>query len=178
MLRALVVGTCGSGKTTVARSLAERIGAPFVELDALHNGPNWTTRPTFAEDADRATRGSSWVADGNYSDISELLWSRADTIVWLDPPLWLARLRVVRRSLRRWVTQERLYNGNIEPSPLGWVDPEHPVRLIAEQYGRLRARYTARFAEPRWGHLARVRLGSDAEVRTFLVGARSGAVAG
>lgn len=32
MDRVVVVGACGSGKTTFGRSLAARLGAPFVEL--------------------------------------------------------------------------------------------------------------------------------------------------
>ena len=42
MQRIVVVGTCGSGKTTLAAELAKRIEAPHVELDALHWGPHWT----------------------------------------------------------------------------------------------------------------------------------------
>ena len=41
MQRIVVVGTCGSGKTTLAAQLAQRSAVPHVELDALHWGPNW-----------------------------------------------------------------------------------------------------------------------------------------
>ena len=42
MRRVAVVGTSGSGKSTFARALAERMGVPFTELDSLHHGPGWT----------------------------------------------------------------------------------------------------------------------------------------
>ncbi len=45
-MKIAVVGTSGSGKTTVARALAEHHGVPHVELDALHWGPNWAPCPT------------------------------------------------------------------------------------------------------------------------------------
>lgn len=40
--RIAVVGASGSGKTTFARRLAERLGIPHIELDAIHWGPDWT----------------------------------------------------------------------------------------------------------------------------------------
>ena len=42
MKRVNVKGTSGSGKTTFAQELAKRLEVPYVELDALHHGPNWT----------------------------------------------------------------------------------------------------------------------------------------
>jgi len=45
MQRINVVGTSGSGKTTVARRAAEALGVPFVELDALHWEPGWQEAP-------------------------------------------------------------------------------------------------------------------------------------
>ena len=41
MKRVAVISTAsGSGKTTVAWALAERLEVPYYELDALHHGPN------------------------------------------------------------------------------------------------------------------------------------------
>src|SRR5689334_10135352 len=128
MQRVLVIGASGSGKTTLARSLATQLRVPMVELDALHHGPNWGQSPTFLEDVDRATLEPAWVVDGNYAVVRELLWSRADTVVWLDLPRWVVEWQVVRRSLVRWVLRTELWKGNREQSPLAWFDPEHPVR--------------------------------------------------
>ena len=49
----MVASASGSGKTTVGKQLAERLGVPFVELDALVHGPNWT------EISDEGLRGCS-----------------------------------------------------------------------------------------------------------------------
>ena len=39
---AVVASASGNGKTTVGRGLARRLDVPFVELDALVHGPDWT----------------------------------------------------------------------------------------------------------------------------------------
>jgi hypothetical protein len=78
--------------------LAARLGVACVELDAIHHGPGWVPRPTFAQDVDAATRGSAWVVDGNYSAVRELLWLRmvenrfSHGLPWImEPPTWLVR---------------------------------------------------------------------------------------
>jgi len=43
--RLLVVGTTGSGKTTMASRLAQKLDLPHTELDALNWGRDWTMRP-------------------------------------------------------------------------------------------------------------------------------------
>jgi adenylate kinase family enzyme len=114
---AIVASASGSGKTTLGRELARRLEVPFHELDALHHGPNWTeatadelrarVEPLVAEDA--------WVVDGAYrGKLGDLVLERAELVVWLDLPLrvWLPRL--LRRTVRRVVRREELWNGNRE----------------------------------------------------------------
>ena len=48
MRRVSVVGNAGSGKTTVGRDIAGRLGVAFVELDAVFHQPGW--RPTPPEE--------------------------------------------------------------------------------------------------------------------------------
>src|SRR5437016_1896693 len=80
--RIVVIGTSGSGKTTQARHLSERLGIPHVELDALHWVPGWTEAPTDAlrERVTEALAGDAWLVDGNYSVVRDIVWPRADTV--------------------------------------------------------------------------------------------------
>lgn len=113
MRRINVVGTSCSGKTTLARALADGLGLPHVELDALFWGPNWTPVPDalFHERVAVAAASESWVIDGGYSNIRHLTWARADTVVWLDYPMPLVVHRWARRTLARIGSRDEFWPG-------------------------------------------------------------------
>lgn len=115
--RVVVRGTTGSGKTTLARQIASSYDIPHVELDALFHQPGWTTLPEaeFVARVAAATEGDRWVVCGNYSAVEGLVLERADTAVLYDLPRSLVMWRLVRRSLRRALRREVLWNGNREP---------------------------------------------------------------
>jgi adenylate kinase family enzyme len=101
--RIVVVDTTGSRKITLAGRLAAKLDIPHTELDALNWVPDWTMRPAdeFWALVDQATRSDAWVVDGNYSRSRDIVWPRADTIIWLDYPLSLILWRLWWRTLRR-----------------------------------------------------------------------------
>jgi len=113
MRRVNVVGTSCSGKTTLARSLAEYLGVPHVELDELFWGPDWTPVPpsTFRSRVADAVAGEAWVIDGSYSAVRDLTWSRVDTVVWLDYPMPTVLARWARRTVRRIRSGEEFWPG-------------------------------------------------------------------
>src|SRR5215218_3376261 len=114
---AIIASASGNGKTTLGRTVAQRLGVRFVELDPLVHGPNWAETP---DDELRRTLGpilaeDGWVIDGDYEHkLGSLVLDAADTIVWLDLPIrvWLPRL--ARRTARRISGREALWNGNRE----------------------------------------------------------------
>lgn len=118
MRRFSIVATAScSGKTTLGRELARRLEVPFVELDALHHGPNWTeaTADELRAKVEPVVAGDGWVIDGGYwGKIDDLVLRNADVVVWLDLPVrvWLPRL--IRRTVRRVARREELWNGNRE----------------------------------------------------------------
>jgi adenylate kinase family enzyme len=115
----VVKGTSGAGKSTFAAELARRLGLVYVELDALHHGPNWS-EPT--PEAFRArVRGAmaaapcGWVIDGNYdTKLGATVVDAADAIVWLDLPLAIKLRRLWRRTLHRIRDDVELWSGNRE----------------------------------------------------------------
>jgi adenylate kinase family enzyme len=166
---AIVATASCSGKTTLGRELARRIDVPFVELDALHHGPNWTeaTAEELRAKVEPLVAGDGWVIDGGYwGKLGDLVLRNADVVVWLDLPVrvWLPRL--LRRTGGRVLRREELWNGNRETvrnvllsrDSLLWYalrnHPRHrrvyPERLAPYEVVRLRspkevAQWLARF---------------------------------
>jgi adenylate kinase family enzyme len=169
MRRVAVVGTSGSGKTTLAAALAARLGARHIELDALHWEPNWTEAvpAVFRARVAAAVAGETWVADGNYSKVRDLVLGRADTLVWLDYPLALVLWQLTQRTLRRLRSHEELWQGNRERLRMH-LSRDSLFLWALQTHGRNRRRYLALIADPELAHLRRVRLRSPAEADRWL----------
>jgi adenylate kinase family enzyme len=174
--RVSVVGTSGSGKSTVARDLAAIMGVPHIELDGIHHQPGWEPLPKeeFRRIVAAAAAEDGWVTDGNYGTVQPLIWARADTVVWLDLPKRTVMRQVTWRSLRRVARREELWNGNRESwrNFLSW-DPEQSVISWAwHTHAEDRARYAAAASDAANAHLRFVRLSSRDDVGRFLAEAR------
>jgi adenylate kinase family enzyme len=167
-----VVGNSGSGKSRLAKSLAERLGAPYVELDAIFHQPGWQPLPAneFRVRVDRLTSSDRWVVDGNYSVVREAVWQRADTVVWLDLPRRTVMRQIVWRTIRRAALRLELWNGNRERwSNLLSRDPNESIIMWAwSRHSTYRERFAAASADPRWAHLRFVRIRSRRDAGRLL----------
>lgn len=156
--RIRIVGVSGSGKTHLGGELAQVLGVPHLELDAVFWDADWTFRD-LAQAREIVTAFATenrdgWVADGNWSSRLEGLLDPgtpdgADLLVWLDHPRWLVMSRVLRRTLRRGLTRQELWHGNRE-TPRNWLrrDPEQNIlRWAWVQHPVLRDRLRQRLQE-------------------------------
>ncbi|MBH0009752.1 AAA family ATPase [Salinibacterium sp. SWN1162] len=168
--RVLVAGVSGSGKTTLARRLTAIIGSPHTEIDALFHGPEWTPRPEFLEDVRALVETPSWVTEWQYDSARPTLAAHADLLVWLDLPFFRTTLpRVIRRTIRRAVHREELWNGNLEaPLHTFFTDREHVVKWAITT----RHKYTLEVPplEAQHPDLVIVRLRSQREIERWLAG--------
>jgi len=114
MKRILVIGTSGAGKSTLARRLSERLGLPFFASDQFYWEPGWKTassekvRRQVADAVDR----EAWVLDGNFDDERELVWKRADCIIWLDYSWLTICTRVASRNFCWLLARQPVWSGN------------------------------------------------------------------
>lgn len=168
--RIVVVGTTGVGKTSLAKRLARHLGFPHIELDALNWGPGWVAVPleTFRARVAQALAGQSWVVDGDYGRVRDLVWSRADTVIWLDYALPVILGRLFWRTLKRILTREELWGGNRETFRGEFLSRESLFLWALRTYGRRKREYPALFRRPEYAHLTLIHLRSPRQTRRWL----------
>jgi adenylate kinase family enzyme len=170
--RVYVVGNSGSGKSTLAAALAADLGAPHLELDSVFHQPGWQPleREAFRERVETFTQARTWVVDGNYSAVRDIVWSRADTIVWFDLPRHKVMRQLLRRTLRRMVSGAELWNGNRERwQNLFRLDPEESILVWAwTKHASYRQRYLTAMDDPVNAHLRFIRLRSRRDAAALL----------
>jgi adenylate kinase family enzyme len=102
MQRVLVIGSPGSGKSTMATAIARRTALPLIHLDQHYWRSGWVEpdKEAWAEQVEALAAGERWVMDGNYGGTLGARLPRADTVIWLDFPTLLCLWRVARRAWR------------------------------------------------------------------------------
>ena len=170
--RILILGRTGSGKTTLARQLAAALGVPHVELDALYFGPDLSRAPldVLRERTAGAIAAERWVTDGNKRVVRDLVWPRADTVVWLDYPLAVSLWRLGKRALWRTsvLTAESAGTSGKASLPRQLLSAAKGVLTALRSHAGQRRAYPRMFAEPQNQHLAVVRLRSPRATRRWL----------
>ncbi len=166
--RAWVVGSCGSGKTTVARRIAGLLGSHSVHVDDYIWLPGWKLRDRGEMLAllEERLRGSDWVMEGNLGRDAVRLWKiadRADLIVWLDLPFGLTFRRLVWRCIRRSLLRQTCCNGNRESLRQTFFSTQS-ILLYAWQTRRLRQVIYGKLLQ----HRPHVRLTSQRDVDGWL----------
>lgn len=171
--RIVVGGRTGSGKTTLARALAAALGAPHVELDSLYYDPDFRAVPlsVFRERTSAAIAGDQWIVDGNKRDVRDLVWPRADTLIWLDYPLIVSLWRFGKRALwRASVIRKQAAEPPSQKTKLLRQlisGAKGGLTALQSHLGQFRE-YPRLFAKPENQHLAIVRLRSPSETRRWL----------
>lgn len=174
MQRVYIMGTSGSGKSTLGRKLAAKLGCEHLEIDSVYHQAGWTPLPIDEFRGRMASLLSAdvWVIDGNYSDVRDLVLARADTLILLDYPKPLVMWRLIRRTLKRGLLRQQLWNGNRE-SVRFWFsrDPEINLLLWAwNTHARRKALFVDLLADPQLADVTRLRFSHPRELQAWLRG--------
>jgi adenylate kinase family enzyme len=167
--RIVVVGSSGAGKSTFAGRLAAARGVPHVELDAHWHLPGWTTDLAATRaSVDAATAQPAWTLCGNYVALRDLVWPRADAVVWLDYPLHRIARQITARTLRRGLQGEVLWNGNRESLLAAFTSRESVIWWALSTHASRRADLAQAVADPANAHLQVFRVHTAREAEALL----------
>ena len=173
-MRLVVVGTSGSGKSTMAKALSLGLGVPHVEMDALNWQPGWRDLAVqepeeFRRRVAAAAAGEAWVIDGNYTKVRSALWPRATAFVWMDPPRAVVMRQVLWRSFNRAISKTELWPGTGNKEQFRrWLDKGHPIRWAWDNWASNRARYAAIFGGGSFEGRPVYRVGGRADGRRLI----------
>jgi adenylate kinase family enzyme len=168
--RISVVGVTGSGKTTTAARLSSIMGIPHVEIDSIHWLPGWQEMDLepFRDAVARAASGPTWVIDGNYSKVRDLIWDKATTLVWLDYALPVTLWQLLKRTIHRTHSKEILWNTNRETWRGAFFSRDSLFIWAFKSYPKHRKQYPLLVADPRYAHLQVIRLRTPRQTTAWL----------
>lgn len=167
-----IVGTSGSGKSTFAKRLAQRLNYPYIEMDSLFWQPNWQGLddavffPLLEEKLSRET----WVLDGNYNRTLAIKWKDADTVIWIDYSFSRTLFQALKRALSRSLSGKELWpgTGNKEKFSTSFFSRESIIWWTIKTFKSNRQRYLKAFEHPDYQHIQFIRLTDPKKTQAFL----------
>lgn len=129
--------------------------------------------PVFRARVASVAAGDAWVIDGGYSAVRDLIWPRADTVVWLDYPLTVILPRLVARIAARIRDGAELWpdTGNRE-TIRGQFSRDQLVWFAIRTHRGRRRRIVEMLARPEYAHLGVHRFTRPAEAERWLAAQR------
>jgi len=109
-----IIGSVASGKTTVAKKLSEKLDIPWYELDCIVYCDSKTERYKRTPEQQveiimNIDKSKKWIIEGTYRKSCHCLLDMADTVIFLDPPLMVKKLRVLKRFIKQQLGMEKCH---------------------------------------------------------------------
>lgn len=169
MKKFALFGPPASGKSTIAQKLSAALDIPHTDLDEIlftEHGP--LPLDEFRSKAATATSEEAWVVEGNYSKLADVVWHRADVLVWLDLPLPLIVRRIVWRSLRQLTGLDTSAQAQRLTWNRAFFARRSLLRTAVRKYRNNRPRYARQIAETTALGIPVVRLRNGHAANTWL----------
>ncbi len=170
MKRVIVIGTTGSGKSTMAKEIADTIEAPMIVLDELLWMPGW--QPRGKEDyqalLQHALQSDTWVIDGNTRRNRAIVWGSADTVVWLNYSFWVNFTRLLWRTIRRVISHEEVYPGCIETFRSQFLSKDSLLIWFFKTFWKRKKDYRLALQDEAYQHLTVLEFKHPRQAKRFL----------
>ncbi|PKR76781.1 DNA topology modulation protein FlaR [Halalkalibacillus sediminis] len=108
-----IIGSVGSGKTTLARKLSAKYDIPFFELDNVvwerhENGDRRRTEEEKRECLMSIFAQDRWIIEGVHNEewVKDC-FENAETIIFMDPSMNVRRYRIFKRFLKQRFGREK-----------------------------------------------------------------------
>lgn len=102
MQKIAIIGSGGSGKSTLSTLLGEELGLPVYHLDKLYWKPGWVkpSKEDWIELQKSLCEQDRWIIDGNYRSTFDIRLDACDTVIFLDVNRYTCVYRAIKRSLQ------------------------------------------------------------------------------
>lgn len=166
MRKIALFGPPATGKSTLAEWLSAELGRPHTDLDDLLFTPDGPLPLSeFRHKAGEIAQRDAWIVEGNFSKLADVVWHRADVLVWLDFPLPLIVYRIVRRSLHQLTGHEDSPQARRLTWSKAFFHRRSLLRTAVRKYRNNRPRYAQQVSETADRGVEVVRLRNPREVR-------------
>ena len=115
-MKILIVGTVGTGKTTLARKLSKEYNIKYYEIDSIvHDDVNKKKRTPQQQNEiiSNINKEDGWIIEGVLRENLEYLLETAEKIIYLDIPKNIRNKRILTRYIKQKIGIEK---SNYKPS--------------------------------------------------------------
>lgn len=170
MKRVIVIGTTGSGKSTMARNVAEAINGKALDIDDFHWQPGWEARTPeeMVELFREPLQAERWTLAGNHSRTRDFTWAQADTIIWLNYPFYVNFPRLFWRTIKRVVLKEEVMPGCVETFRSQFLSKDSLLVWFFQTFWKRKKQYRQILGQEQYQHLTVLEFKHPWEANRFI----------